>query len=152
MRETPTHTLFISEVRAVTHVNRDILAATPVVLREFRRQFSRAANSVSEHSNIQDFSCGIGRPRRSATSPSILDRKPYHCSNDRNHDDGPHHRRRLLRTPASRRVVGSVIEFLTHPGALSASPIWLDVATLSEHRPHLVPKRRAFPVAVRSGR
>src|ERR1017187_8467134 len=73
MRETPTHTLFISEVRAVTHVNRDILAATPVVLREFRRQFSRAANSVSEHSNIQDFSCGIGRPRRSATSPSILD-------------------------------------------------------------------------------
>jgi hypothetical protein len=29
MRETPTHTLFISEVRAVTHVNRDILAATP---------------------------------------------------------------------------------------------------------------------------
>src|SRR2546429_9609 len=55
------------------------------------------------------------------TSTSSPHRKPQHQHDDGDDDDGPYDRRNLLRTAASRRVVGGVVEFAIHCRVLAAS-------------------------------
>ena len=87
---------------------------------------------------------------RSRSSLRLQHKPNDHC-NDGHDDRGPYHRRNLLRAPASRRVVGGVVELLVHSGAFqrrSHRCFKIDPAILSEHRQDLVPKRRAFPLAI----
>jgi hypothetical protein len=63
---------------------------------------------------------GSGAKLDRGTKPgaSRLDRKPQDQHDDGDDNRGPQQRRYLLRTAASRRVVGGVIEFVFHEGAL----------------------------------
>ena len=82
---------------------------------------------------------------------SYLDRKPDRYDDDCHNDCAPHRRRNLFRTPASRGVIGGVVEFLIHGARLTGKAV--DGAKLRHHylskrRPDLVPQRRSFPVAI----
>jgi hypothetical protein len=90
-------------------------------------------------------------PRNGDAAASRLDRKPDRCCNHCDNDHAPHQRRNLFRTPASRGIVGGVVEFLIHAVRLQVEP-WMRQdyagANLSKHRQHLVPQRRVFPIAI----
>src|SRR5260370_23883522 len=58
---------------------------------------------------------------------SRLHRKPDHDRNDCQDNCAPHDRRDLFRTPAARRVVGSVVEFALHP---LARPTYRKIASI----------------------
>src|SRR5260370_38561831 len=58
---------------------------------------------------------------------SRLHRKPDRDRNDCQDNCAPHDRRDLFRTPAARRVVGSVVEFALHP---LARPTYRKIASI----------------------
>jgi hypothetical protein len=59
------------------------------------------------------------RDHRSAVMISPLHRKPDRDGDQRHDDHGPYHRRSLFRTPASRGIVGCVIEVPAHLAPLA---------------------------------
>jgi len=69
------------------------------------------------------------RITRIATRGSIaaglqLDRKPDRYRDHRQNNYTPHHGGNLFRAPASRRVIGGVVEFLLHGARLPAKRRW----------------------------
>jgi hypothetical protein len=89
--------------------------------------------------------------RGSIAAELQLDRKPDRYRDHRQNNYTPHHGGDLFRAPASRRVIGGVVEFLLHAARLPAKPRWCKImpnANLSKHRHELVPQRCTFPVAI----
>jgi hypothetical protein len=63
-----------------------------------------------------------------------LYRKPDRYDGDCHDDCAPHRRRNLFRTPASRGIIGGVVEFLIHRAGLRTKPLVVQNCAIATYR------------------